>query len=233
MKQETYNELASAISANNLSEAQAAQLVGFKVTSETSYTEFMKDSGMANADRESEAYKSAKKHWNQCRALIKLSALASIQDGGRARIRSRMNGSHGVAITGKVIPGSSGDVIAEAERLFVLDLCHRYFKSATMQSWESGATVKQLATVAKAERRVPYKAYERKDDGSHSLTLKAAVAWVEAEDKRRVEAGKETPAPAPVEVPANVTPITAPRKTAARKTARKAARKPAARKRTS
>ena len=137
-------------------------------------------------DKDGEAYKQRRSEWNNAKRTVSILGKLAVSDV-KPRLVCKMNGPHRFIESAKVIPGSVADAAMEGERLAKLDAAVPFFtEGSTMQSYETGLTVKELAAIAKQQKRVPYRAYEQGEDGEYRLTLKAAIAWVESQDMARV-----------------------------------------------
>lgn len=145
-------------------------------------------------EKGSEEYKQRKAEWNKAKHTVaKYGDLSSSEV--KPRLVTKMTGQHRFVKSAKVIPGSVADAACELERIDKLNASVPFFiDGSTVQSFETGLKVKELAAIAKQQRRVPYSAYEMTEDGERKLSMSAAIAWIEKLDMDRVTLAKQASA---------------------------------------
>jgi hypothetical protein len=142
-------------------------------------------------EKGSDEYKARKADWNKAKQTVaKYGDLAS--SDAKPRLVTKMTGQHRFVKSAKVIPGSVADAACELDRIAKLDASVPFFMDgSTVQSFETGLAVKELAAIAKQQRRVPYSAYEVAEDGERKLSMSAAIAWIEQLDMARIAMAKQ------------------------------------------
>lgn len=145
-------------------------------------------------EKGSDIYKDSKAEWNKAKHTVaKYGDLSSSEV--KPRLVTKMTGQHRFVKSAKVIPGSVADAACEAERIEKLNASVPFFMDgSTVQSFETGLKVKELAAIAKQQRRVPYSSYEVMEDGERKLSMSAAIAWIEQLDMHRVTLAKQASA---------------------------------------
>ena len=145
-------------------------------------------------EKGSDIYKDTKAEWNRAKNIVAKYGDAASSDE-KPRLVTKMTGQHRFVKSAKVIPGSVADAACEAERIDKLNASVPFFiDGSTVQSFETGLKVKELAAIAKQQRRVPYSAYEISEEGERKLSMKAAISWIEQLDMHRVAMAKQASA---------------------------------------
>ncbi len=226
MKTLTTKDIIALVLKNDTSDETVKAVADAQSVASTRASEYLK---AFNKDSHPLEYRRRKAEWNAANEVVKAAASVSMEGNGRGKIRVALNTRHAASIGAKMKPDSIGYAAAETVRLAKLELARPFFASESLMiSHETTLTVRELASIAKAERRVPYAAYEVRDDNSHVLTLKAAISWIESLDAKRKLVSKETTKPrkprtrkpkAPVVLDAPAPVTQAPRKRAPRKVA--------------
>jgi len=134
-------------------------------------------------EKGSDEYKERKAEWNKAKQTVaKYGDLGSSEV--KPRLVTKMTGQHRFVKSAKVIPGSVADAACELDRIAKLNASVPFFiDGSTVQSFETGLAIKELAAIAKRQRRVPYSAYELTEDGERKLSMSAAIAWIEKLDR--------------------------------------------------
>jgi hypothetical protein len=136
-------------------------------------------------------YKARKAEWNKAKHTVAKYGDLSASDA-KPRLVTKMTGQHRFVKSAKVIPGSVADAACELDRIAKLNASVPFFMDgSTVQSFETGLAVKELAAIAKQQRRVPYSDYEVAEDGERKLSMSAAIAWIEGLNMARIAIAKQ------------------------------------------
>jgi hypothetical protein len=170
-------------------DSQVIELMNARRVYSSPFSEYVR--GM---EKGSEEYKARKAEWNKAKQTVaRFGDLSSSEV--KPRLVTKMTGQHRFVKSAKVIPGSVADAACEMDRIAKLNASVPFFvDGSTVQSFETGLKVKELAAIAKQQRRVPYSAYEVTEEGERKLSMNAAIAWIEGLDMARIAIAKQASA---------------------------------------